>query len=124
MSCCQVCSAPATQFCASCGQVFYCSREHQIQHWKQQENGHKRECDQSLVWKHSEYTQILLAESVRLFYPKENSKIPTVKANRNIKKGELLFVEHVICAEEDSMHLLVQSNETLFNSLRPRLGGL
>ncbi|XP_001352921.3 SET domain-containing protein SmydA-8 [Drosophila pseudoobscura] len=38
---CALCQAKASQLCAACRSVVYCSREHQKEHWKQ---GHKREC--------------------------------------------------------------------------------
>ncbi|TDG42032.1 hypothetical protein AWZ03_011540 [Drosophila navojoa] len=38
---CAYCQAHATQLCAACRNVVYCSREHQKEHWKR---GHKSEC--------------------------------------------------------------------------------
>lgn len=38
---CALCQAHATQLCAACRGVVYCSREHQKEHWKR---GHKSEC--------------------------------------------------------------------------------
>ncbi|XP_068150110.1 SET domain-containing protein SmydA-8 [Drosophila tropicalis] len=38
---CAFCQARASQICAACKSVVYCSREHQKEHWKK---GHKREC--------------------------------------------------------------------------------
>ncbi|EDV97595.1 GH16955 [Drosophila grimshawi] len=38
---CAYCQQRATQLCAGCRSVVYCSREHQKEHWKR---GHKREC--------------------------------------------------------------------------------
>ncbi|EDW69913.1 SET domain-containing protein SmydA-8 [Drosophila virilis] len=38
---CAFCQSHATQLCAGCRSVVYCSREHQKEHWKR---GHKREC--------------------------------------------------------------------------------
>ncbi|KAH8405988.1 hypothetical protein KR215_001817, partial [Drosophila sulfurigaster] len=37
---CALCQARATQVCAACRNVVYCSREHQKEHWKQ----HKSQC--------------------------------------------------------------------------------
>ena len=37
---CAVCSSPATQICGGCGDVYYCSREHQRKHWAV----HKTQC--------------------------------------------------------------------------------
>lgn len=39
---CAICgSKEHVKGCAACGAVFYCSKEHQVQHWK---SGHKKEC--------------------------------------------------------------------------------
>lgn len=38
---CALCQARASQLCAACRNVVYCSREHQKEHWKK---GHKAEC--------------------------------------------------------------------------------
>ena len=41
------CSAAATSKCASCGAVWYCSREHQRSHWRE----HKADCRIGSLWK-------------------------------------------------------------------------
>nr|CAD7577521.1 unnamed protein product [Timema californicum] len=38
---CAKCSQPAKSRCSSCEKVYYCSLEHQLQHWPE----HERECD-------------------------------------------------------------------------------
>lgn len=38
---CALCQAKASQLCAACRNVVYCSREHQKEHWKK---GHRSEC--------------------------------------------------------------------------------
>ncbi len=40
---CPVCEAPGTKLCAGCGNVGYCSKEHQRDHWKT----HKSSCAQN-----------------------------------------------------------------------------
>jgi hypothetical protein len=42
--CCAVCGAPTTLRCARCSKQWYCSRDHQSEHWK---SGHKLECGNS-----------------------------------------------------------------------------
>lgn len=37
---CEVCGKPAEQKCSACKSVFYCSREHQKNHWKE----HMKNC--------------------------------------------------------------------------------
>lgn len=41
---CEVCSKEALFECSECHNAFYCSREHQFDHWKQQ---HKQNCLQA-----------------------------------------------------------------------------
>jgi hypothetical protein len=36
-----VCGVEASQKCAGCNLVFYCSRDHQVSDWKK---GHKKKC--------------------------------------------------------------------------------
>ncbi len=50
---CNICQKIATNQCAKCKQVFYCSKEHQIQDWK----AHKTQCTQPMqTEKHFEVT--------------------------------------------------------------------
>ena len=39
---CVVCGYPGPNRCAKCKKTFYCSREHQLAHWKE---GHKKRCN-------------------------------------------------------------------------------
>ena len=39
---CVVCGYPGPNRCAKCKKTFYCSREHQLAHWK---GGHKKRCN-------------------------------------------------------------------------------
>ncbi|XP_021942369.1 protein msta [Zootermopsis nevadensis] len=70
---CAVCQAVATQCCSSCHLVFYCSREHQKQHWKI----HKTQC-----------TPYKVEVSERLGHH--------VVATRDIQQGEVIIEEEPI----------------------------
>lgn len=58
MEICAVCNVKASQKCAGCNLIFYCSREHQIFDWK---NGHKKKC---------KYFDVSKCSSVKIFYKK------------------------------------------------------
>lgn len=70
---CAVCHAGATQCCSSCHSVFYCSRQHQKQHWK----FHKFRC-----------TPYKLNMSAELGYH--------IVATRDIQQGEIILKEDPI----------------------------
>lgn len=70
---CHVCSSPATQKCAGCQSVFYCSRDHQKQHWKR----HKQACTPA---------RLKQGEGVGRY----------LEATRDIKSGEVVMKEKPI----------------------------
>ena len=41
---CPVCGVSSSSRCAGCYAVFYCGAEHQKQHWKRPQDGHKEAC--------------------------------------------------------------------------------
>ncbi|XP_039756653.1 SET domain-containing protein SmydA-8 [Pararge aegeria] len=67
---CEVCTAPAEQKCSNCHSVFYCSREHQKQHWK----AHKQQCIPARVREDGKYGRYL-------------------EAIRSVKAGEIIMKE-------------------------------
>lgn len=52
---CEVCRKPAKQFCSSCREVFYCSRDCQKQDWKT----HKAKCKPFVVKTHPVYGRLV-----------------------------------------------------------------
>lgn len=68
---CAVCQAPSQQRCAMCKNVHYCSKEHQIQHWKK----HKQECSCYKVAESEKFGRYVVA-------------------TRNISAGEVIMKEN------------------------------
>lgn len=67
---CEVCSTKATQKCAGCQAVYYCSKEHQKQHWK----SHKFLCTPAKIKEHPDLGRYL-------------------EATRDIKIGDVIMKE-------------------------------
>ncbi|XP_026471009.1 SET and MYND domain-containing protein DDB_G0277331-like [Ctenocephalides felis] len=67
---CEVCKCKASQRCAGCSLVYYCNKEHQIQHWKT----HKKLCRPYKVEKSDTLGRYLVA-------------------SRTIKSGEIILKE-------------------------------
>jgi hypothetical protein len=55
---CGSCGLPASLVCGGCGQVAYCSKDHQKAHWKA---GHKTNCKAYKIEKHPVYGRLLMA---------------------------------------------------------------
>ena len=55
---CGTCGASATLICGGCGDVAYCSKEHQKSGWK---SGHKSACKAYKIENHPEYGRFLIA---------------------------------------------------------------
>ncbi|XP_014282492.1 SET domain-containing protein SmydA-8 [Halyomorpha halys] len=70
---CYVCSKPAKQTCTGCKEAVYCSKEHQIAHWKQ----HKVKCRPYEIQKNPELGRFLIA-------------------TRDIPQGTKLISEHCL----------------------------
>ncbi|XP_013179737.1 PREDICTED: protein msta, isoform A [Papilio xuthus] len=68
---CDVCQQPANQTCGGCKQVYYCSRSHQKQGWK---DGHKTKCCPFKI----QFTSALGRHMI---------------ATRDIKQGEIILKE-------------------------------
>ena len=54
---CAFCGSPATLICGGCGEVAYCSRDHQKKHWKA---GHKVNCKAYKIEVHPQYGRYLV----------------------------------------------------------------
>lgn len=67
---CEVCRKPAKQFCSSCREVFYCSRDCQKQDWKT----HKAKCKPFVIKTHPVYGRYMVA-------------------SRDIRAGEVILKE-------------------------------
>ncbi|CAG9774107.1 unnamed protein product [Ceutorhynchus assimilis] len=67
---CEQCKQPSTQKCSKCKLVFYCSADHQKEHW----NEHKNNCRSYEICSNIELGRYLIAR-------------------RNLEKGEIIFVD-------------------------------
>ncbi|KLO07678.1 hypothetical protein SCHPADRAFT_1001474 [Schizopora paradoxa] len=64
---CPICNSPATDRCSKCASAYYCSKEHQKEHWPE----HKAKCKEI----HQKKTNEQLAEK-KLTTAEKNAKIP------------------------------------------------
>ncbi|XP_057378366.1 SET domain-containing protein SmydA-8-like [Daphnia carinata] len=70
---CAVCRAKASQICGGCGEIAYCAKEHQKQHW----STHKTQCKPYKIVFDEKYGRCMVA-------------------SKNIKPGEIIFREKAI----------------------------
>ncbi|KAK4012629.1 hypothetical protein OUZ56_024870 [Daphnia magna] len=71
---CAVCRAKASQICTGCGEIAYCSKEHQKQHWS---SSHKSQCKPYKVVFDEKFGRCMVA-------------------SKNIKPREIIFREKAI----------------------------
>ena len=77
---CMVCDGPAAKKCSQCGEMYYCSVDHQKQHWKD----HKSWC-RKLRQMHAETGGMLSLDSIR-------SGIPLLQ--RETKDPQKIHIAH------------------------------
>jgi len=87
---CAVCNEPAPKRCVQCKSIWYCSREHQVSHWK----GHKKQCkmiaaDQAQADSHEIHKREFdrIRKKYGLDNPAQAEKIADLLANTNANEG-------------------------------------
>ena len=86
---CAVCRSKATQICGGCGEVSYCAKEHQKQHWPT----HKSQCKPYKIVVHEKYGRYIqfcsyIIQLILICYI-----IRCMVATKNLKAGEIIFRE-------------------------------
>lgn len=101
-SLCKLCGVNGPHLCSACRKVYYCSKEHQIVHWKQL--GHSKECkdfakmdiEDKLVSDHSNIVQSNLIPKLKSYF---------IQKNYNLESNPIAFDEWEIVTEEESILL-------------------